>query len=108
MMKVRGSSNVADTTTKNVRREVQERSIDGTGGVFLDRRAEKAAQIHSVARGVRQLRFTMNNSRKRKEVNNIYEPKENNFIDVVLIGIENCVCNLELTKRGASRTITTI
>ena len=97
MNKVPGSSNCADAMTKNVSREVLERHIEGMSGFFLDGRAEKAVQIHNLARYVRQLRFTANKLRKANEINNVDEPKDDKFVDVILKDLDEHVRNLEST-----------
>ena len=57
--KVPGSSNCADAMTKYVSREVLERHIDGMSGIFLEGRAGKAVQIHSISRYIRQLKHKL-------------------------------------------------
>ena len=98
--KVPGVDNIADLMTKNVPREILERHTKGLHGEFVDGRAEKAVQLHLLAKQVRQTRaITKNVMNKKKEPSHT---QQEHFCQEVIgdmaDNFEVCMMKIELKR----------
>ena len=91
--KIPGAENPSDVMTKNVSRELLERHLNGLSCMFSDGRADKAVNLHSVSKSIRQAEAEIKGMRCRGNFQHVVTNNEK--IDIIEHDFESYVCKEE-------------